>query len=420
MKRVQPGVGATSPRQRRRANTYVSSYRRPLGAAYHALIQRLDLLNVATLAAFVAIALVVQPVMAQESPADATAADLVGIPVLLAPDSGYVGTALTDPPTGVPTLRWKPVEGATRYKVQISPSLGFADPDEASTYATSFTPSDSLADGTYYWRVSAEQDRQWGNFSDPRSFTKDWDAAATLKPTLVEPAADAPLAAFDDAVFRWEPVIGAAYYVFEIGSSPDFPDDDHYYRAETVIPQHTPTQLLGNNTYYWRVTPRDNEDNAGVASEVRSFTFAWNRVPALLTPADDVDLRFLPRFSWEAVEGAKEYILEVSTLEDFSSISLVVTTPNTEYTPEKNLGNNRDFFWRVKAVNPRNVTGPIGEIRRFTLEWNQPPTLLTPASNSTIDIRGIRSASILTLAGHLWPGPNVTTSRSATAPASPR
>ena len=341
-----------------------------------------------------------RPAAAQEEPAAEGLAETVvvmsaevGIPTLSAPASEYIGTALTDPPTGVPTLRWDPVPGATRYKVQVSAAQGFADfLVDQITYATSFTPKTALADGTYYWRVQAEEDRLWGFFSETWSFTKDWNAAATLKPALVEPAADAPLAAFSDTVFRWEPVPGAAYYRFEISSSPSFNDTSGacFYKADTLIPQHTPTKILENTTCYWRVTPRDNKDNAGVSSDTRSFTFAWNRVPTLLTPAPDVHLRFLPRFSWTAVEGAKEYVLDISTQEDFSSISLSVVTPNTEYTPEKNLGNNRDFFWRVKAINPRGVTGPQGETRQFILEWNQPPTPLTPASHSIIDILGIQ------------------------------
>lgn len=343
-----------------------------------------------------------RPAAAQEEPAaEGLAEDLtegltetvivmsadVAIPTLSAPASGYVGTALTDPPTGVPTLRWEPVPNATRYKVQVSAAQGFADfLVDQITYATSFTPKTALADGTYYWRVQAEADRQWGFFSETWSFTKDWNAAATLKPALVEPAADAPLAAFSDAVFRWEPVPGAAYYRFEISGSPSFNDTSGacFYKADTLIPQHTPTKMLENTTCYWRVTPRDNKDNAGVASDIRSFTFAWNRVPTLLTPAPDAALRFLPRFSWTAVEGAKEYILEINTEADFSGDGLSVITPNTEYTPEKNLGNNNDFFWRVKAINPRGVTGPLGETRMFILEWKQPPTLLTPSSAENI------------------------------------
>jgi hypothetical protein len=337
-----------------------------------------------------------RPVAAQEPAVDPAAvmSPDVGIPSLSAPAPGYTGTALTDPPTGVPTLRWNPVPEAGKYNIQVSTSQLFGNIlIDQLTYATSFTPKTSLPDGTYYWRVRAEEDRLWGFFSETWSFTKDWNATATLKPILVEPAADAPLASFDETVFRWEPVAGAAYYLFEISSAPTFNTDAKdpcYYKANTLIPRHTPTKLLANTTCYWRVTPRDNQENAGVASDIRSFSFVWNRVPALLTPAHNVNLRFLPRFSWQAVEGAKEYILELSTQEDFSSISLAVVTPNTEYTPEENLGNNRDFFWRVKAINPRAVTGPAGETRKFTLEWNQPPTPLTPAPNSIIDIQGIQ------------------------------
>lgn len=77
-------------------------------------------------------------------------------PVLLSPADGATATGATQPPVGVPTLRWSAVAGATKYHVQVSASAGFADPIvEQDTYATTYTPAVALADGTYYWRVKA-------------------------------------------------------------------------------------------------------------------------------------------------------------------------------------------------------------------------------------------------------------------------
>ena len=113
-------------------------------------------------------------------------------PQLVSPAEGALTTGNTDPPVGVPTLRWKASSGATRYHVQISSSAGFASPaDESNTTALAYTPRVALADGTYYWRVRAGTMLEWGSYSQSRSFVKDWGASGTLQPTLLAPDAGA-------------------------------------------------------------------------------------------------------------------------------------------------------------------------------------------------------------------------------------
>lgn len=338
-------------------------------------------------------------VLAQDEPADepitAESTDAVQTPDPVAPEDGASTTPLTDPPLGMPTLRWAPVPNATRYQVQISASLAFGQVlVDKTTAATSYTPEKSLADGPYYWRVRAEVNRQWSFFSAPRLFTKDWSAGGTLVPQLLapddDPAGEFPIAAFLSDHFRWEPVPGAATYLLEISSSPTFnnqADRNGYYAAETVEPRHTPLFHLRDSVYYWRVIPRDNQNNAGAPSAVRVFTYRWDEAPRLVAPDSNplheapVRLRFVPRFSWEPVLGASGYRFELSTEADFSSLLLNIATTNTDYTPENALANNKDYYWRVKAIRKLRegeVTGPPSEVRRFNANWVAPPQQLTP------------------------------------------
>ena len=84
-------------------------------------------------------------------------------PQLLGPDDGAVTTGTSNPPVGVPTLRWSSVPEATRYLVEVSTSAGFADPVvQQVTYALSFTPLIALADGPFYWRVKGGTNSVWG------------------------------------------------------------------------------------------------------------------------------------------------------------------------------------------------------------------------------------------------------------------
>jgi len=303
-------------------------------------------------------------------------------PQLISPADGAQTTGNSAPPVGVPTLEWASVTAATRYHVQLSASVGFAELlVDTDTYALAYSPATALADGTYYWRVKALAGTAWGAYSEIWSFNKDWSAGGTIVPGLISPPEGAERASFTVDDFSWTPVVGAAYYLFEI--SPDDTFSTITYTANSIRPIHTPLNRLANNTYYWRVTPVDRRGNRGTASDAARFQFNWNLAPAPLAPANDVDVQFLPRFSWTAVEGARDYRLEISTQEDFSTSLTAYTTDQTDYTPEKNLSNDQDYYWRVRATDHASNNGPWSAVRHLRMRWNFDARLLTPLNNMT-------------------------------------
>ena len=304
-------------------------------------------------------------------------------PTLLSPENGTVSTGATDPPVGVPSLTWSSVEGAVKYHVQVSASSGFATTVvDRDTYATSYTSILALTDGIYYWRVKAGggTSTTWGPYSEIWEFTKDWCDEGTIVPQLLSPPEDATRSAFQEGDFTWTPVTGTATYRFEIATDDSF--SNVLYEATTIKPQHTPDERPANNDLYWRVTPFDHRDNSGTPSAIGSFTFAWSQPPELISPDDDIDVQFAPRFSWTAVEAAKEDRLQIATDEDFDSIQSDYTTRNTDSTPVDALSNDQDYFWRVLATDYEGHDTPWSEGRGFRVQWHFAPQLLTPANNS--------------------------------------
>ncbi len=321
------------------------------------------------------------PLLWAQAPAPSAVDAISAIPVLLLPADGALTTGSSHPPLGIPDLSWQPVVGATKYQVQISASSGFAAPlVSTETVNTSYTPLIALGDGLYYWRVRAFVSNSWQDYSDPFGFQVDWSDNQTLLPLLLSPAQNAVRSAFGPHDFSWMPLPGAATYQFQIAT--DAGMSTVVYSAVAAVPNHTPPQRFDNNVYYWRVTPLNNQGRAGAPSPVWSFTFNWSSAPQLLTPAQAAELPFVPRFSWTAVDAAKEYRLQVSTQENFVTFDQVVVTRNTDYTPVKAYSNDQDFFWRVQAVDARGITSPWSEIRRFRAKWNFKPQLFAPANSS--------------------------------------
>ena len=92
----------------------------------------------------------------------------------------------------------------------------------------------------------------------------------------------------------------------------------------------------------------------------------------------------MPRFSWTAVEAAKQYRLEISTQPDFSNPSSLTAyvTSQTDYTPERTLANDQDYYWRVLATDVRGTNSDWSEVRRFRMKWNFDAQLLAPLNNA--------------------------------------
>ena len=85
-----------------------------------------------------------EPAAAEQSPGAVP-------PTLVGPPDGATTTGASDPPIGLPALRWSPIPAANRYSAQLSPSAGFANLlIDWDTYATASSPGAALADGTYY------------------------------------------------------------------------------------------------------------------------------------------------------------------------------------------------------------------------------------------------------------------------------
>ena len=304
-----------------------------------------------------------------------------GAPILISPATGITSTGATSPPLGLPTLRWEKTPGAKQYTIEVSASAGFAEPVIATvTHATSYTPIIALPDGEYYWRVKARETLEWGPYSEIRSFVKDWSDNGNIVPLLLSPEANSERIAFNNKDFSWTPVAGAGSYLLEIATDETFSTPE--YTGVTVRNQHTPTERLENNVYYWRVTPIDHQGNFGRPSEIRSFKFFWNVAPKLLGPETGLETPFLPKFEWTAVEGAKEYRMDLATDKEFSSIIGTCVCYNTDFIPTQNLENDNEYYWRVKAVDQQGVSSPWSETRRFRMKWNFHPQLLTPRRNA--------------------------------------
>jgi hypothetical protein len=285
-------------------------------------------------------------------------------PALQSPGSG---AALTYPASPV-VLNWSGVPGASHYLVSVAsdPSLGslvfrYSNQDDPkgppNVAATSSAITGALAPGSYYWSVTpvdAEGNR--GVATPVASFNWLWPSSTTTQLTDQNPAPEA----FDPR-FSWTPVPGAASYEVEINSSSDFaPGSKVCCSGTTIATSLSPTTVMKDNVYYWRVRALDPDGNTGVWNNGTPFTKTFDKVaPAgpvtgtsiknlrmrdnLADPGTDVDgvtagyQTNVPVVRWDPVPGAASYEVQVvpwtGAACDWTNIDHVKKTSVAEWSP---------------------------------------------------------------------------------------
>ena len=124
--------------------------------------------------------------------------------------------------------------------------------------------------------------------------------------------------------------------------------------------------LAGQQQYYWRVRA-SNAGGTGDFSDHFAFTTGFPVAPILVYPTNNTaEIPIDPIFSWNAVDSAASYQLQVAKGINFSSTSIVFDSSGIVDTTYSGivLENNRLFFWRVNATNSID-TGNWSETFKF-------------------------------------------------------
>jgi photosystem II stability/assembly factor-like uncharacterized protein len=164
---------------------------------------------------------------------------------------------------------------------------------------------------------------------------------------------------------------------------PQLTQEIGYYDIVSNSPYYAPTCYTwfddfdeGDNTYYWRVQPRyldlPHPEYFGTWSE--SYRFERKGfVPQNL--AESVSFA-TPTFSWDMVEGALSYDLEVDNDPEFGNKEVSINTAQNTYTPVITLQNG-SYYWRVRVRRRGGAINQWSTVKSFTLSLPQ-PTGLTP------------------------------------------
>ena len=282
-------------------------------------------------------------------------------PSLLGPIDGATVTW----PAAPLVLNWTPVPGATKYSVTIATDPSMASPiigtvrNPLTTSGTVLALPGALAEGVYYWGVTPlNAGGHKGRRSAVGRFNWDWPSATNVRWSDLQ---DDPRVF--DPQFSWDPVPGAARYEVEINASPDFAAGSKVCcRDATIGTSLSPTRVLANNVYYWRVRAVDADGNAGQWNVGARIRKDFDPVgPGNPTTIPNLHLRTnelasapvgatvqVPVVEWDPVPGASSYEVQVVPHEgpgcNWTAARLLswrVLTAATAWTPLSPVWNGR-------------------------------------------------------------------------------
>ena len=263
-----------------------------------------------------------------------------------------------------PTFSWDTVEGATTYRLQVSTDPSFISTViDQVTPQTSYTSSDTLAQGYYYWRVQVIRYgnvvNDWSQLEQfslslptPTGLTPDENTIIHYAPTFCWD----PLIKYNDEA-PYEPILTAWKYHVQVSRDETF--SITYDSVDTDNNCWTPTSGYPDGTYRWHIAMIDGNGRMGSYSSTATFMKQYP-ITTIISPISN-SIPNTPTFIWTPVDGAATYLFEVSLYSTFSPLFDSVDTINTHFTPTKIYDKNKIYYWRVAIRDRNGKQGPFSE-----------------------------------------------------------
>jgi hypothetical protein len=296
-----------------------------------------------------------------------TVLNSLSAPVLALPTSGA-----TNQPV-ILTLTWNPVNTAVGYDLQFSDKPDFSRIILTLNGLTQTRqPISGLGFGaTYYWRIRATAASGLSAWSVANSFTT--TANSAVPPVLSLPANGAANQS-QNLTLSWSPVANATGYNLQFSDNPAFTTVLLTLNNLSTTSQPISGLAFGD-TYYWRIstiTPTGTSQWSAphaftTAEAVNNLPATTLPAPTLLLPTDRITgASRTPTLSWNAVQGATTYDLQVSNSTAFTTTVIdQKSIAQTSFNISSVLAGRTLYLWRVRSVS-NGVAGPWSTALRFT------------------------------------------------------
>lgn len=306
--------------------------------------------------------------------------------VLLSPSTDAQGASLT------PLFTWAKVPNTTTYRIQVSTTSDFSNLviNQSNLTTNQFQATVRLQENrTYFWRVRATN--ATGNGSNSLvgtfrtvSFNTNPEPVVALSPSngiKVNPV---------NVNLKWLENASSERYHIQVATDREF-SNRIVDRFGTEGDAFLIPNLNSNTVYFWRIRGI-NRSGTGNFSSIHSFQTALfterPKAQVLVTPVNDSNIFSTSiTFEWVADPIAQSYRFQLSTNPNFSSFVTNVGGLTGTSRTISNLTANRDYYWRVQAINEAGA-GEFSEVRKVraaTFSGTPPSTnLISPLNEAVV------------------------------------
>ncbi|MEX2363368.1 MAG: T9SS type A sorting domain-containing protein, partial [Balneolaceae bacterium] len=219
----------------------------------------------------------------------------------------------------------------------------------------------------YFWRVRASSSIGEGEWSDTTSFTTIIEKSEVTQ--LLSPVNDTTDVSITPTL-TWSSAERAEDY--QVQASTDSTFETILYDVSEIDSLNYQMETLDFNTvYYWRLKASNVGGESDWSENWSFFTEYALDKPVAETPINEaIDVEIPARFEWKPIDGADDYLLQLSKDENFESeIGLSEHTDAELQTTQNRLAKSisekswnisqtvegldfsTKYFWRVKAIN---------------------------------------------------------------------
>jgi len=289
------------------------------------------------------------------------------------------------------TFSWEKEPITKSYRLQVSTNSDFSSfvTNVSGITNTSFSVSSLKSNSQFYWRVFGNNEAGQGissNIRKVRSATYSGTPPATV---LLSPTQNTTIPS-NNIAFVWENQPNSDRYTLQVSTRSDF--SSYVVNVGSIKgTSYSITKLDDNKTYFWRVRTA-NPSGSGIRTLSWTFKTGTSLIlstePKLLSPINNANnLQNSVGFSWDNVNNASTYGLEISESSSFQSLLVNQTNIVSNNFLINNFTLGETFYWRVYAI-VNGVKGNYSQIRSFSTQSTEvslpsSTILLSPANNSS-------------------------------------
>ena len=252
------------------------------------------------------------------------------------------------------------LSGIRQYEVQVDNNSDFSSPEYSVSSAISTANVTSLADGTYYWRVRAQDNND--NYSA-------WESGSNLTVDTVKPTVPIGLNQVvngKNVIWGWtdatDATSGVKQYEIQVDNNNNFGSPEF---SKQVATNQATGANLAIGTYYWHVRTQDNSNNWSAWSSVATFNVELIP-PSVPTGLKQTVTGYNAAFNWTNstdASGIRQYEFRGDNNADFSSPEYTDTvTGNRDTVTDIPVGT---YYWKVRAQDNAGNWGAWSSSSKF-------------------------------------------------------